>query len=187
MGKTKIITFEGINASAKEAHAALLSESLQQLGYKVRRLSFPRLQTPIGAVIGMWLRCEIDLDERAVGKLFEADLLDFQREARELAKGNADFVIIDHYQLSNYSFFYSKDLPLSWLLTVKELGIKPHVTFFLSAPGDDNNSSLRGVQEAYLANAPGISDAVHVLDCEGSVEEVHRSILLIAQDSFLKR
>ncbi len=187
MRQPMIVAFEGIDANAKEAQAALLEENLRGLGYKVRRVSFPRLDTPIGAVIGMWLRCEIELDEKAVGKLFEADFLDYQREMARISKENIDFIIIDHYELSNYYYFYMKDTPLSWFATMSDLTKRPDATFFLQTEVDANNAMLLKVQEAYLSLAHASRRSVHSLDTAIGVERMQKNILQAVHQLHLKK
>lgn len=187
MRKPTIIAFEGIDAVAKETQAALLEENLKCLGYKVRRITFPRLDTPIGAVIGMWLRCEIELDEKAVGKLFEADFLDYQREMARMSKSNFDFIIIDHYELSNYYYFYIKDTPLSWYATMNELTKRPDATFFLRTEVDSTNAMLLNVQKAYLSLEHASRRSVHTLDTAIGAERMQKSILQQAHQCHVKK
>ncbi|MGZ0051985.1 dTMP kinase [Brevibacillus gelatini] len=182
-----IVAFEGIDANAKETQAELLAENLGRLGYKVQRITFPRLNTPIGAVIGMWLRCEIELEESAVGKLFEADFLDFQRELSRMSKENIDFIIIDHYELSNYYYFYVKDAPLSWRLTMNDLSRRPDATFYLRSPMNEGNAMLLKVQEAYQSLGHASRRSVYTLDVDKGTELLQASILLFVHDLHVKK
>ena len=55
MEKGKIIVIEGTDCSGKETQTKLLVEKLEQMGKKVKRISFPMYDSPTGKMIGACL------------------------------------------------------------------------------------------------------------------------------------
>ena len=134
----KIISIEGIDASGKETQAKILSERLRKAGYHTVVYSFPRYNNHIGKLIGQWLRGEIELNEKAVHLLYEADRQDFMDEIPVLQEAGIDVVICDRYTLSNLAFGTAKGIDTKWLSILQRYVLKADLTFFLDIPPEES-------------------------------------------------
>ena len=61
MDRGKIIVIEGTDCSGKETQTKLLVEKLENIGKKVKRISFPMYDTPTGKIIGACLLGKPDM------------------------------------------------------------------------------------------------------------------------------
>lgn len=192
-----IIAFEGIDASGKETQVKMLAEYLKGKGYLVATEHFPRYETPIGAVIKSSLNSEINIDERVLHMLFEADRIDFQRELEEKEKKQYDFLILDRYILSNLAFVTAKGLDVDWFALLQQPVRCPDVTFIFNITTETYLRRMSQVPDrherdfellnrtktaykhlgAHHNNYSSCNSKVVFIDGNLSVDTIHRNIL----------
>ena len=103
MSKTKIITIEGIDGSGKTVQFELLTKGLQDMGFTVQKRAYPVYDAFFGEQVGRFLSCSegvsaSTVDQKSMALWFAMDrFMDF----RNYRDGEADFLLINRYVLSN--------------------------------------------------------------------------------------
>lgn len=103
MSKTKIITIEGIDGSGKTVQFELLTKGLQDRGFTVQKRAYPVYDAFFGEQVGRFLSCSegvsaSTVDQKSMALWFAMDrFMDF----RNYRDGEADFLLINRYVLSN--------------------------------------------------------------------------------------
>lgn len=100
---TKIISFEGIDGTGKGTQAELLSESLQNKGFKVLNIEFPMYHSFFGKQIGAFLSgsegvTADSVDGKSMALWFALDRFE---ALKQYCISDYDFVLINRYVLSN--------------------------------------------------------------------------------------
>ena len=62
----RLLVVEGLDGSGKATQTALLCRALEEMGNKVRRVSFPDYEQPSSALVRMYLGGEFGADPAAV-------------------------------------------------------------------------------------------------------------------------
>ena len=101
--KTRIITIEGIDGSGKTVQYGLLTKALEERGFSVAKRSYPVYDSYFGGQVGRFLSAAdgvraTDVDQRSMALWFAMDRFDDLRDYRD---GEADFLLINRYVLSN--------------------------------------------------------------------------------------
>ncbi len=101
--KTKIITIEGIDGSGKTVQYGLLAAELERRGFSVMQRSYPVYDSYFGSRVGRFLTAAdgvraTDVDQYSMALWFAMDRFDDLRDFRD---GEADFLLINRYVLSN--------------------------------------------------------------------------------------
>lgn len=130
----KIIAFEGCDASGKQTQAEKLRVALDDLGFYVEAVSFPRYHTEVGKLIKKSLMSEIDLSDKALHMLLEVDKQDFMKDIERMEKDMVDFLICDRYTMSNLAFCMAKSINLGWVKGLQAKIRKPDLTLILDLP-----------------------------------------------------
>ena len=103
MSKTKIITIEGIDGSGKTVQFELLTKGLQDRGFTVQKRAYPVYDAFFGEQVGRFLSCSegvsaSTVDQKSMALWFAMGrFMDF----RNYRDGEADFLLINRYVLSN--------------------------------------------------------------------------------------
>jgi dTMP kinase len=125
-----LIAFEGLDQSGKQTQSEMLRDRLTAAGRRVRLLSFPDYQTPIGQEIGRALRSERDYDADLMQLLYVANRYEKRPEmARERASGVA--FVCDRYLASSIAYGEAHGLDGAWLRDIQRHLPQPDITFFL--------------------------------------------------------
>lgn len=146
----KLIAIDGVDASGKQTHTELLAKHFEDMGVKVRRLSFPMYDCESSALVKLYLDGSMgknaqDIDAYAASTFFAADR--FATFRMDWKKDYEDFdtlIIADRYvssnmihQASKIEELKEKDRFLEWLYDF-EFNLykipKPDMTVFLDMP-----------------------------------------------------
>lgn len=101
--KTKIIAIEGIDGSGKTVQIELLQKKLLERGYSVSIRSYPVYSSFFGYQVGLLLSGSggikaTDVDQKSMAMWFALDRFD---DFKSFVDGDADFLLINRYVLSN--------------------------------------------------------------------------------------
>src|SRR5690606_10838446 len=109
-----LVAFEGLDQSGKETQARHLRARLEQEGRRVRSVSFPDYETPIGQEIKRALAGERDFPADVMQLLYVANRFEYKpRLLSWLAAG--DMVVCDRYRASSLAYGESQGLDAAWL------------------------------------------------------------------------
>lgn len=111
---TRIITIEGIDGSGKTVQFELLKERLLKLGYTVAGRAYPVYDSFYGKQIGSLLSGSAgvkatEVDQKSMALWFA---LDRAEDFRNYHDGEADFLLINRYVLSNAVYQSIRDLDI---------------------------------------------------------------------------
>jgi len=112
MGKTKVIAIEGIDGSGKSMQFKALCSYLEEKGYRVDKREFPRYESFFGGQVGRYLSASEGVradtvDGKSMALWFALDRFEDLREYRD---GEADYLIINRYVLSNAVYQSIRDI-----------------------------------------------------------------------------
>jgi dTMP kinase len=125
-----LIAFEGLDQSGKETQARALRARLELDGYRVRSLSFPEYDTPIGGELRQALAGGRDFTPDVMQLLYVANRLEFKaRLTSWLAEG--DIVICDRYCASTVAYGEAQGLDPTWLKEIQRYLPPANVTVLL--------------------------------------------------------
>lgn len=125
-----LIVFEGLDQSGKETQAKLLAARLAETGRRVRTLSFPAYDTPIGREIRQALDGAREFAPDVMQLLYVANRLEFRPQIEQwLASG--DFVVCDRYCASSIAYGEAQGLDPVWLTDIQRSLPKARLTVFL--------------------------------------------------------
>jgi dTMP kinase len=125
-----LIVFEGLDQSGKQTQAETLAERLIDAGKRVRLMSFPDYDTPIGAEIERALQGERDYAPEVMQLLYVANRYEWKHELmREKTTGT--IVICDRYLASSVAYGEAHGLDPAWLVEIQKNLPQPDVTFLL--------------------------------------------------------
>jgi dTMP kinase len=100
----KLIALEGIDGSGKRTQLDLLAAKLEELGFAVSRISFPRYESLCGELVGRYLNGEFGplaaVDPHLSALLYAGDRLEAKPEI-EAALSAGKIVLADRYIASN--------------------------------------------------------------------------------------
>lgn len=182
-----LIAFEGLDQSGKETQARGLAARLQEDGYRVKALSFPDYETPIGREIRKALDGERDFAPDVMQLLYVANRLEW-REKIERWLSEGDIVVCDRFRASSVAYGEAQGLDREWLEEIQRGLPTPAVTFLLDiapetavhrkATGRDRYERdlalLERVRASYRrqASQPGWV----LIDAEAPKDEVSRAV-----------
>jgi dTMP kinase len=125
-----LIAFEGLDQSGKETQARALCARLELDGHRVRSLSFPEYDTPIGGELRQALAGGRDFTPDVMQLLYVANRLEFKARLNHwLAAGDA--VICDRYCASTVAYGEAQGLDPTWLKEIQRCLPPAHVTVLL--------------------------------------------------------
>jgi dTMP kinase len=125
-----LIAFEGLDQSGKQTQAERLRDRLVERGRRVRLLSFPAYDTPIGEEIGRGLRGERDYGPDVMQLLYIANRYEWKPQIeRELERDTV--LICDRYLTSSVVYGEAFGLDGAWLRETQKYLPQPDLTFLL--------------------------------------------------------
>jgi len=130
-----LIVFEGLDQSGKETQARTLRARLEQDGRRVRSLSFPEYETPIGREIRHALDGARDFSADVMQLLYVANRLEFKARL-ELWLGAGDIVVCDRYCASTIAYGEAQGLNSGWLSEIQRYLPKADITVLLDIAPD---------------------------------------------------
>jgi dTMP kinase len=159
-----LIVFEGLDQSGKKTQCNLLAEKLERKGYKVKMLSFPDYETPIGKEIKAFLNGERVYNAYVTQILYAANRWE-KKEIIEEWLNKKGILIVDRYSQSNLAYGIAKGLSLKWLINLEKglpkpnlvilIDISPITSFKRKLESRDvyekNLDFLKKVREAYIS------------------------------------
>ena len=182
-----IISFEGIDASGKETQCKLLAEKLEAKGLKVKIITFPDYETPLGSAIKKFLADGYKVDDKTAAMLYAAD----RRQHCEMMQGllgQGYILLTDRYKYSNFAFFSNRGVEMGWLVQLdstipeSDLVILLDLTPEESISRKDDQDKFEGdgeylakVRETYLKLAA--ENQWTVIDGSLPVEQIHSKAL----------
>jgi dTMP kinase len=126
----RLIAIEGIDQAGKRTQAHLLANRLRRIGKAVSVWSFPDYRTPVGKMLGAYLRGSVRVDLHSVHLLYAANKWEVIDKLRtRLAHG--EVVIVNRYTPSNLAYGVAHGLSYDWLLPLEEGLPKPDVVVVL--------------------------------------------------------
>ena len=125
-----LIVFEGLDQSGKETQTRTLRARLETEGYRVRSLSFPEYETPLGKELRQALDGAREFTADVMQLLYVANRLEF-RSRLELWLSADDIVICDRYCASTVAYGEAQGLDPAWLLDIQRTLPKADITVLL--------------------------------------------------------
>ncbi|MEM2896310.1 MAG: dTMP kinase [Candidatus Bathyarchaeia archaeon] len=125
MKPSALIVFEGLDQSGKKTQCNLLVEKLKMKGYKVKKLSFPDYETPIGKEIKAFLNGKRVYNAHVAHLLYATN----RWEKKEIIEGwlsKRGILLVDRYSPSNLAYGMAKGLNFQWLVNLEEGLPKPN-------------------------------------------------------------
>ena len=130
-----LIAFEGLDQSGKETQARTLRARLEGDGKRVRALSFPDYETPIGREIQKALAGEREFGPDVLQLLYIANRYE-HKPRLELWLDAHDVVICDRYRASSVAYGEAQGLDPKWLEEIQSLLPPAVITIFLDIDPD---------------------------------------------------
>jgi len=130
-----LIAFEGLDQSGKETQSRTLRARLEADGHRVRSLSFPEYDTPIGGEIRQALDGARDFTPDVMQLLYVANRLEFKARLM-LWLDAGDVVICDRYCASSVAYGEAQGLDARWLHEIQRYLPPAHVTVLLDIAPD---------------------------------------------------
>jgi len=182
-----LIAFEGLDQSGKETQTRTLRARVELEGFRVRSLSFPDYETPIGRELRQALDGLRDFAADVMQLLYVANRLEFKSRL-DLWIGSGDVVICDRYCASTIAYGEAQGLDPAWLADIQRTLPQPDITVLLDiAPetavqrkstGRDRYerdlSLLARVRDSYRRQAA--RDGWCVIDAEAAKEVVAQAV-----------
>jgi dTMP kinase len=190
------ISIEGGDGAGKTTQIELLSQALEALGRKVKRV-----RDPGGTLLGDKLRSllldrPIPIDLRAEALLFFASRAQLVSEQIKPALTRGDIVLTDRFTLSTVIYQgHAGGLDPADLWHAGALatgGIEPSLCFLLDIPPENASGRRDGptdhmerkprefhekVRSGFLAESKSMDRSIHVLDAREAVQSLHKKIL----------
>jgi dTMP kinase len=183
-----LIAFEGLDQSGKETQSRHVRARLEQDGRRVRSVSFPDYETPIGAEITRALAGDREFRADVLQLLYIANRLEY-RPRLDVWLGAGDIVICDRYRASSIAYGEAQGVDPAWLEDVQRVLPAPAMTVFLDISPEtavsrkkmgrdrfERDLGLLGrVRQSYLRQA-ATNDWV-VIDGEQAKDEVGDAVV----------
>lgn len=158
-----LIAFEGLDQSGKETQTRRLRARLEQEGYRVRTLSFPAYETPLGEELRQALAGQRDYTPEVMQLLYVANRFE-QKPRLDSWLAAGDVVICDRYRASSLAYGAAQGLDERWLDDIQRHLPVPSLTLLLDiAPAT-----------AVRRKATGRDRFERDLDLLGRVRDVYR-------------
>jgi dTMP kinase len=164
--KGLLVAFEGLDQSGKQTQAELLRQRLIVTRRRVRLLSFPDYQTPIGIELGRALRGEHEYAADVMQLLYVANRYEWKDEISRERDGGT-ILVCDRYLASSVAYGEAHGLDGEWLTDIQKYLPQPDLTILLDIPPavsarrktlqrdkyERDLSMLARVRESYLRQA----------------------------------
>jgi dTMP kinase len=125
-----LIAFEGLDQSGKETQTRQLRARLEQDGWKVRTLSFPVYETPIGRELAQALQGEREFPPDVMQLLYVANRFEYRPRLASWI-GAGDLVLCDRYCASSIAYGEAQSLDPRWLRDIQRGLPAPALTVLL--------------------------------------------------------
>lgn len=198
----KIIAVEGLDKSGKYSLVGFLTDQLERKGFKVIQSEFPQYDSPIGELVGQWLRGEFEADQYTFELLQAADKQRMQRlfEKFEYEEG-ADFLIIDRYVLSQWAYAIAQGIDLCFAESLQHYMRQPDMTIYIDIPaevsmsrkgkhnGGENDryeSDLQLLQNVRAIYKQSLNDRDLCIDGTQEMDAVHEEVLRYVDEWLLQ-
>jgi dTMP kinase len=182
-----LIAIEGLDQSGKETQARRLRARIERKGRKVRVLSFPAYETPIGQEIARALEGDRHFTPDVMQLLYIANRFEYKPRL-DLWLGAGDVVISDRYRASSVAYGEAHGLDPVWLDAIQRplpapavtvlLDIAPETAVRRKASGRDRYERdlalLARVRESYRRQAR--AEGWVLIDAERSKDEVAEAV-----------
>jgi dTMP kinase len=183
-----LIAFEGLDQSGKETQSRHLRARLEQDGHRVRSVSFPDYETPIGVEITQALAGDREFRADVLQLLYIANRLEYKPRLDVWLEAG-EIVICDRYRASSVAYGEAQGVDPDWLEDVQRVLPVPALTVLLDIPpqtavrrketGRDRFERdlglLERVRDSYLRQAAA-ADWV-VIDADRSRDEVGDAVV----------
>jgi dTMP kinase len=130
-----LIAFEGLDQSGKETQARRLRSRIEQSGQRVRAVSFPDYETPIGKELAAALAGTREFPPDVMQLLYVANRCEV-RPKLEAWLADGDVIICDRYRASSVAYGEAQGLDPMWLGEIQRLLPPAVVTIFLDIAPD---------------------------------------------------
>jgi dTMP kinase len=130
-----LIAFEGLDQSGKETQSRHLRARLEQDGRRVRSVSFPDYDTPIGIEITQALAGEREFQADVLQLLYIANRLEYKPRLEAWLAAD-EVVICDRYRASSIAYGEAQGVDPVWLEDVQRVLPAPAVTVLLDISPD---------------------------------------------------
>lgn len=151
-----LIAFEGLDQSGKETQARALGEALERIGRRVRLMSFPDYDTPIGRELRRALDGERDYPPDVMQMLYVANRLE-HRPALESRAAAGEIVICDRFRASSVAYGEAQGLDPRWLDDIQRLLPVPDVTVLLDIAPETAVARKAAGRDRYERDLPLLS------------------------------
>lgn len=125
-----LIAFEGLDQSGKQTQAERLRDRLTASGRRVRLLSFPAYDTPIGGEIARALRGARSYGPDVMQLLYIANRYEWKPEI-ESERARGTILLCDRYLASSVAYGEAQGLDPAWLEQVQRYLPQPDLTLLL--------------------------------------------------------
>ena len=125
-----LIAFEGLDQSGKATQAQHLRAALEQDGRRVRLLSFPDYETPIGQELRKALDGQRDYPPDVMQLLYVANRFEFRPRLEQWLR-DGHVVICDRYRASSVAYGEALGVDPGWLEEIQRLLPRADVTILL--------------------------------------------------------
>jgi dTMP kinase len=125
-----LIAFEGLDQSGKETQSRHLRARLEQDDHRVRSVSFPDYETPIGIEITQALAGDREFRPDVLQLLYIANRLEYKPRLDAWLEAG-EIVICDRYRASSVAYGEAQGVDPAWLDDVQRVLPAPDVTVLL--------------------------------------------------------
>jgi dTMP kinase len=125
-----LIAFEGLDQSGKQTQAEMLRDRLATAGRRVKLLSFPDYETPIGSEIEHALHGSREYGPDVMQLLYIANRYEWKPRIEE-ERSNGTILICDRYLASSVVYGEAQGLDAAWLLEMQKYLPQPDLTCLL--------------------------------------------------------
>ena len=187
LGRGLLFVLEGIDQSGKRTQTLLLTQRISSLGHKVRSISFPIYDTPIGAEIKASLEGKRSYPPQVKHLLLSANRWEVKLEMENLLE-EGWIIIANRYTPSNIAYGLASGIDEDWLMSLDRGLPKPDLVIIIDIPPqvslarkvEDRDmherdlSYLSRVRENYLMLAKRFGWIV--VDGDRDISQVHEEI-----------
>src|SRR5687768_5030377 len=125
-----LISFEGLDQSGKETQARRLRSRIEQSGQRVRAVSFPDYETPIGKELAAALAGAREFGPDVMQLLYVANRCEALPKL-EAWLADGDVIICDRYRASSVAYGEAQGLDPAWLEEIQRRLPRAILTMFL--------------------------------------------------------
>ncbi len=148
-----LIAFEGLDQSGKETQARLLAGRLEAGGARVKAVTFPDYQTPIGIELHKALHGERSYGPDVIQMLMIANRYEW-KPAIAAALDEGAIVIADRYLASSVAYGEAQGLDPQWLFDAQRYLPQPLLTIMIDIAPETAVSRKRAHRDRFEQDLP---------------------------------